>query len=134
MACLLGLSAAGVRAQEERFRERQVLDPQTGEWVDQARPSEQRPADEIDEARALLVKKKPDEARKLLAQWLKQHPDHERYFEGEYLLGESYFLSHDFWKAVEHYQKAAENSSGELFQLANARWYRRFREGLCQGC
>lgn len=121
VALLLGLTAIVGRAQEQRFRERQVLDPETDEWVDQARPAEEGPGDELAQARALLAEGKPRKARKLVKTWLKQNPDHERYYEADFLLGETYFESRDFWKAAERFQTVAENTAGELFNRANER-------------
>jgi tetratricopeptide (TPR) repeat protein len=108
-------------AQEQKYRERQVLDPQTDRWVDAAPVPEGVPEDPLDRARALLAQSKPTEARRILRKWVKENPDDERYYEGVYLLGESYYQSRDFWKAVQQYQNVAENASGELFQLAQAR-------------
>ncbi len=121
LVLLLGSAPAPPRAQEQRFRERQVLDPSTGEWVDQERPTEEGPTDEMDQARGLLAARKPGPARAILTKWLKANPDDERYYEAEYLLGETYFESRDFWKAVQHFQTVAENAAGELFHLANGR-------------
>jgi len=122
LASLLACWAAlPVGAQEQQYRERQVLDPQTDEWVDQAPATQPGPADDLGQARAWLAQNKPGKARKLLNNWIKQNPDDERHYEALFLLGETYFESRDFWKAAEQYQTVAENSSGDLFHQANRR-------------
>ena len=117
IACWLG-TCAGVSAaalQEERFREREVLDPRTTEWV----PSQPSPADEpLDLARRWLAEDQPRKARKLLKGWVKENGDHEHYYDGVFLLGEAYFECKDFWKAAEQYQIVMDNTAGEMFYLA----------------
>ncbi len=120
-AALLWWAVIPLYGQELKYRERQVLDPETGEWVDQPEQASSAPSDEIVQARALLARSKPAQARRLLQTWLKHHADDERRYEAVFLLGETYFESHDFWKAAEQYQTVAENSSGDLFQQANRR-------------
>ncbi len=125
MALLAGICATlgawSALGQEQKYRERQVLNPETGQWVDQEPPSEETPEDVLGQARALLAKNKPADARKILQKWIKANPDDERFNEARYLLGETYYESRDFWKAVEQYQTVAENASGELFRLAQSR-------------
>jgi outer membrane protein assembly factor BamD (BamD/ComL family) len=122
LACVwLVPGALGDRAQEEHYRERQVLDGETGTWVTQERPPEQGPADALDESRGLLAEGRPKKARKRIEAWLDAHPESERYFEAMWLLGETYFETRDYWKAVEHYQLVAESASGEVFHRANER-------------
>lgn len=111
----------GGGGQDRQYRERQVLDPETGQWVDQPQPTESAPGDELDQARQWIADGKPRKARKLLKGWLKDHYDDDRYYDAEYLLGEAYFESGDYWKAVVHFQSVAENSAGELFHTANER-------------
>lgn len=115
------LTGSSLDDQEERYRERQVLDPDTGQWVDQARPPEAAPSTELDQARRLLAEGQPKKARKLLKRWLADSADDERYYEATYLLGETYFESGDFWKALEQYEIVAENAAGDLFFVANRR-------------
>ena len=111
-----------LRAQEQKYRERQVLDPNTETWADRAPPEPAQPSDDlIGQARSFLATGKPGRARPLLQRWLKQPPDEERTYEARFLLGETYFESRDFWKALKEYQTVAENTSGELFDLANQR-------------
>jgi outer membrane protein assembly factor BamD (BamD/ComL family) len=116
----LALAAPGTLltpAQQEKFRERQVLDPRTDEWVDQARPEAAgAPAEPVDQARAFLAQHKPRQARNLLTKWTKRNADHERYYEAMYLLGEAYFDLEDFYKAYQSYEVVAEATSGDLFQ------------------
>ena len=102
-------------AQQERYRERTVLDPNSNEWVHLAEPDM---SDPLLAARAHLVHSEWRPARKLLEDWLKGHRDDERYYEGVFLYGESYFVGRDYWKAAEQYQIVMENASGELFYAA----------------
>lgn len=119
----LVLAELSLRSQEQKFRERQVLDPNTGTWVDQVatQPAAAPEGDELGQARSFLATGKPGRARSLLKRWLKQPPDEERTYEATFLLGETYFESRDFWKALKQYETVAENASGELFDLANQR-------------
>lgn len=104
--------------QQEQYRERQVLDPQSDEWMEEPVVEETGPGGELNRARGLLAEGRADEARSQLKQWVRRYPDHERYAEAEFLLGETYFEKKDFYTAYEHYEIAADNSSGELFYKA----------------
>ena len=112
---LVTFAAGQAVGQEERYRERQVLDPQTGEWVDQPPEPEATPAGELDQARSLLAQDKFRQARKLLKSWVKENPDHERYLEGVWLLGEAYFELGDYYAAYERYEVVAAEAVHELF-------------------
>jgi outer membrane protein assembly factor BamD (BamD/ComL family) len=113
----MGLSPPA-QAQQERYRERQVLDPNSGQWVDEAPAEEVAPAGPLDEARRLLAEGEPRKAYKLLEQWTEENPEHERYFEGMYLLGEAEFERRHFYQAYENYEVVAESTAGELFHQA----------------
>ena len=121
LSIVIALAGLSLRAQEQKYRERQVLDPNTNEWIEQEAPAEGAPGNELDQARADLARNKPGRARTLLNRWLKQNPEDERTYEATFLLGETYFESRDFWKAVKQYTLVAENTSGELFERANER-------------
>ena len=115
----LTLSTLSLRAQEQKYRERQVLNPDTNTWVDQAPTTEEAPSDGLGQARRYLALGQPAKARSILSRWLKKPPDEERLYEARYLLGETYFESRDFWKAAKEYGTVAENASGELYEQAN---------------
>jgi len=115
VAFLLLAVSATAASQDERFRERQVLDPVTGEWLDDAPALD---GDPLNEARALLVEERPDRARRLLQHWLRENRDDDRYYEGVFLLGEAYFLGRDFWAAAKQYEIVADSTAGELFMRA----------------
>jgi TolA-binding protein len=119
VGALLGSVVLADESQEQRFREREVLDPETGEWVAEQETPDAAAGDALDEARGLLAIGKPRDARKLVNNWLKTIPDDARYFEALFLLGETYFWSRDFWKAGERFQTVAENAAGPLFRRAN---------------
>ncbi len=106
---------AGQRAaQEQQYRERQVLNPESDEWT--AKPAEpQGPEGELDQARSLLAQGQPRKARGLLTKWTKAHPEDERYYEGVFLLGESLFEMGLFYQAYEQYELVVENTGGDLF-------------------
>lgn len=108
-------------SQEQRYRERQVLDPQRQEWLDQEPPPDASPTNALDQARALLAAGEPKDARELLEDWLDEVPDDDRYYEALYLLGETWFESENYWKAVVQFQTVGENAAGELFHKANER-------------
>src|SRR5262245_32698821 len=113
-AGVLALCVAAAAAQEEQYRERQILDPETGQWVDQpAEPA--APQGELDEARALLAKGKSRDALKLLKNWTEANPGHDRHLEGMFLLGEAYFEQGDYYKAYESYDVVIQNTGGDLF-------------------
>lgn len=117
---IVSLALLSLRLQEQKYRQRQVLDPRTGEWVEEE-AAEEAAGDELGQARTFLAADKPNKARPLLQRWLKANPEDERTNEATFLLGEAYFEARDFWKAVQQYSTVAENSSGELFELANQR-------------
>jgi outer membrane protein assembly factor BamD (BamD/ComL family) len=112
---------ASLRLQEQEYRERQVLDPATDEWVTAGPDEVAGPMDELGEARALLARGEEGRARSILNRWLKQNPDDERVDEATFLVGETYFEGHDYWQAVKRYQTVAENASGPIFDAANQR-------------
>lgn len=120
-AVLVSGAAWANDTQEERYRERQVLDPADPKWVDQAPPETVQPDDALGQARALLAAGEPGEARDLLEDWLEEMPNDGRYYEALYLLGETYFESENYWKAAERFQTVAENAAGDLFHRANER-------------
>ncbi len=118
---LLLLGSTAAQAQEQRFRERQVLDPNTNEWIDQAPTTQEAPSNPVDQARLDLAEQRPGRARVALQKWQKGRGDDERYYESMFLLGEAYFEQKDFWKAYQQYLIVADNTSGELFDAANRR-------------
>lgn len=109
---LVATLLAAAAPQDERFRTRELIDPQTGQWVAAGPGALEGP---LAEARALLAEDEGRRARKLLSGWLEAHRDDERYYEGVYLLGEAYFVSRDYWKAAERFETVSENTAGELF-------------------
>lgn len=104
-----------IRAQEERYRERQVLDPESDEWVEPPVADRVAPEATLDEARRLLTEGEYRRAHKRLKQWTEENPDHDRYFEGTYLLGEALFGRKHFYQAYESYEVVVENTAGNLF-------------------
>jgi outer membrane protein assembly factor BamD (BamD/ComL family) len=120
-ALVIALTTVSLRLQEQKFRQRQVYDPQTGEWTAEEVTVEEAAGDELAQARVLLAESKPTQARPLLKRWLKANPEDERVNEATFLLGETYFEARDFWQAANQYTTVAENASGELFDLANQR-------------
>jgi tetratricopeptide (TPR) repeat protein len=99
---------------EERYIERQELDPQTGEWREAA-PASQPVEGPLENARRLLVTGEQAAARKELEAWLESPTDNDRYYEGVYLLGEALFQKPDYWAAYEKFDEVASATSGELY-------------------
>jgi outer membrane protein assembly factor BamD (BamD/ComL family) len=102
-------------AQEQRLRERQVLDPETGEWVDEPTSAPALGGGVLGEARRLLAEGEPRQAGKVLDAWLKQNVDDENYVEALFLRGEAYFDDKDYWKANERYDRVVDSAAGDLF-------------------
>jgi outer membrane protein assembly factor BamD (BamD/ComL family) len=121
VALVTSLAMLSLRLQDQKYRQRQVLDPLTDEWVQEETAGEEAPVDELDQARAWLAQGKPAKARDLLKRWLKTNIEDERGDEATFLLGEAHFEGRDFWQAAKQYTIVAENASGELFDLANQR-------------
>ncbi len=109
-----GAAASGV-AQPLQFRQREVLDPNTTEWTAKT-PTDRSGV--FDEARRLLAAGEADDARKLLADWIKANPLDDAQFRARFLLGEAYFALADYWKAAEQFDIVADNTAGELFYSA----------------
>ena len=80
-AAMLLTALPVVFAQQERFRERQVLDPNTDQWVEYEPqgPEEGVAGDTVDQARGHLADGRPGKARAVLRKWTKNNPDDERY-------------------------------------------------------
>jgi tetratricopeptide (TPR) repeat protein len=99
----------------QRFAERQVLDPNSDEWVDRVAEADATPTGELETARKSLATGDWRAARRLLKPWVKANRDHERYAEAEFLLGETYYEGRDYYTAYEHYEIVVENTSGDLY-------------------
>ncbi len=112
---IAGWLVLAAAAQQERYREREVLDPESGQWVARPAPPPSTPVGALDQARELLARGEYKAVRKLLAEWTEQNPDHERYYEAELLLGDAEFGREHYYQAYEHYELVAENTGGELF-------------------
>ncbi|MFN0137265.1 MAG: hypothetical protein ACKVS9_14240 [Phycisphaerae bacterium] len=111
------VTAILVAAQEEQFRERQVLDPDKDDWV--TTPVEAGTVvAELEQARSLLARGEFKPALKILKPWTEQNFDHERYYEAVYLLGECYFQKPDFYQAYLNFDIVADATSGDLFHKA----------------
>jgi outer membrane protein assembly factor BamD (BamD/ComL family) len=115
---LLTVLVSSAAAQQEQFREREVLDPASDEWVEQPLEDQGEPADDLDQARGYLATGKYGKAYRLLTRWTQANPDHDRYYEGMYLLGEAQFERNHFYQAYEAYEVVAEARAGELFYQA----------------
>ncbi len=109
--------------QDQQYRERQVLDPESGEWVDQPAAPEESPAGALEQARSLLARGETRAARQRLEEWVEANSGDDRYYEGVYLLGEALFESQRFYQAYQQYEIVVENTGGELFRAALAREY-----------
>lgn len=119
LAIALGrqLTEPTVVAQDEQFRERQVLDPDKDEWVT-SHIEAGSPVAELEQARSLLARGEFKAALKILKPWTEKNFDHDRYYEAVYLLGECYFQKPDFYQAYLNFDIVADATSGELFQKA----------------
>ena len=118
IACCVGtlaLPAPPAAGQEERYRERQVLDPASDTWQDEPIADRGAPAGALDEARRLLAEEEYRRAHKLLKGWTRDNPEHDRYFEGMYLLGDAQFGREHFYQAYESYEVVVESTAGDLF-------------------
>lgn len=102
-------------------RERERLDPDAEEWVTAEPESEQSPDSELRRARQLLADDKPTAAKAVLQRWLKQNPEHPRFLEGQFLLGEAEFDRKDFYAAYENYELVVAAASGDLYRRALVR-------------
>ena len=113
---MAGQPEAPTAGEDQQYREREVLDPETGEWVTEE--VEDGASDELAHARALLAEGQPKKARKILQKWVKENEGHDRYYEAVFLLGETWFESKDYYRAYEQYELVVENTGGELFHTA----------------
>lgn len=113
--------AAMSAAQDVPYRERQVLDPNAGGWIDESPPTTTAPADPVSQAREMLARNQPDPAMAILKPWLAQNPEDPQYYDALLLLGDCYAQRRDYWNAAERYQEVAENTGGDLFHLAQSR-------------
>lgn len=102
--------------QEEGYREREVLDPGSDQWIPEAAPDSVDGA--LPEARRQLVIGNPRKSESLLEDWVAENPEAARYYEGIYLLAESHFEQGDYFKAYEYFEQVVENTGGELFNKA----------------
>lgn len=105
-------------AQEEPPRERQRLDPASGQWTPAAPEHPGTPDAEMRRARQRLIDGEPRKAEGVLKKWRKDNPAHERYYEAVFLQGESEFDARDYFAAYELYEEVVVNTSGELYRRA----------------
>lgn len=113
-----GLWAAPIRAadKEEKYAERQIFDPATGEWKAVAPPIAGTEDGDLELARSLLARADYDGARKAFKEWFKTHPDSAR-------RPEALFYAAD----TEVSSEEAKPNSGDLMQAY--RWYEELLEG-----
>lgn len=105
-------------AQDESYRDRQELDPNSDRWLDRPAAPPGTPQGDLEQARAWLAEGEAAKAKALMTGWVKANPDDERHLEGVFLLGESFYRLRDFRNAYERYEIVAENASGELLRIA----------------
>lgn len=115
---LSGLTLVAAGAQQQQFREQQTLDPESNAWIETPPDPNAATGDALSDARRLLAERQPDKAFRLLKKWVKDNPEHERYLEALYLLGEAYFERRRFFQAYERYDEVAESTAGDLFYRA----------------
>jgi len=101
---------------EEKYAERQIFDPATGEWKPVAPPIAGTEDGDLELARSLLARADYEGARKAFKQWFKSHPDSAR-------RPEALFYAAD----TEVSSEEAEANSGDLMQAY--RWYEELLEG-----
>jgi len=112
--CAIVVSGAA-RAQQEQYGEREELDPATDAWRVAAPVAGDAAGTALDQARSYLARGESRRAFRILRKWVEENPDHERYYESRYLLGESYFERKYFYQAYEQYEEVIDNTAGELF-------------------
>ncbi len=109
-------AATNTALPQQKYGERETLDPDREVWVPSAEPVAFGPsAGILAEARELLAKGEYGEARKRLSRWTKDNPDDEQYYDVMYLLGEAWFGKKDFYRAYEEYEAVVENTSGDIY-------------------
>ncbi len=112
---LLFLLAPALLAPQETFRGGEILDPATNTW----RPVIQDPTTApLETAAKHLAAGEHNAARRILADWLDNHPDHPAFYEAVLLYGDAFFQAERFWKASEQYEIVAANTVGETFDNA----------------
>lgn len=101
---------------EEKYAERQIFDPATGEWKAVAPPIAGTEDGDLELARSLLARADYDGARKAFKEWFKTHADSPR-------RPEALFYAAD----TEVSSEEAKANSGDLMQAY--RWYEELLEG-----
>ncbi len=116
---LLGVAATHAALPQQKYAERETLDPQREVWVPSAEPAASGPTDGIlADGRRLLALGEFDDAEDLLDSWVEDHPDDEQFYEVMFLLGEACFGKKDYFRAYESYDAVVENTSGDLYFAA----------------
>lgn len=115
---LAGAVISSAMAQDESYRDRQELDPNSDRWVNRPPAPPGTPLGDLEQARAWLAEGEAARAKSLMSGWTKANPDHEQLLEGVFLLGESFYRLRDFRNAYERYEIVAEGASGELLRTA----------------
>lgn len=118
IAVLGGMCVAGGLAQSETFRERERLDPTSGQWVAEAPAPLGTPDGDLRAARQALVDGRASDAKDMLENWLKANEGHSRYYEAVFLLGEAYFDLENYYYAYLQYEIVVANTSGDLYRKA----------------
>lgn len=111
-------STAITLAQSETLREREKLDPSTGQWVAEAPAPLGTPEGDLRAARQALVDGKARRAHGILDDWIEANEGHPRYFEAVYLFGDAYFDLENYYAAYLQYEIVVNNTSGDLYRKA----------------
>ncbi len=118
LVVMLALAGGPVLAQQEHYREREVLTPEGDTWVAAPPQTQAAPVETLSEARRLLALGEYKQAYKLLKKWVEANPDHERIYEATLLLGDAEFGRKRYYQAYEQYEIVTENTGGALFYKA----------------
>ncbi len=100
----------------ERYAERLIYDPKTGEWLELAPPEPGTPEGDLEIARATLARAENRHAlmraRNLLKKWIKVYYDSERYPEALFYYADSEFQLGNYMQAYETYERLLDEQKG----------------------
>lgn len=112
-SCANPRSVVAADKEDERYAERLIYDPKTGDWLEVAPPEPGTAEGDLEIARATLAradsKREFRKARKLLKNWVRTYHDSPHYGEALFYYADAEFQLGNFMKSYELYERVLDD-------------------------